>query len=94
MNQPLQTLPPDWEIEVHGPACGWPTCTIIITIPTGLQMRRMSELEFSLSSCKTQWDIGSTSLKRVSASPCRLGGYSRQQRNNFCCWLLQTRRVS
>lgn len=39
MNQPLQTLPPDWEIEVHGPACGWPTCTIIITSPTGLQMR-------------------------------------------------------
>ena len=39
MNQPLKTLPPDWEIEVHGPACGWPTCTIIITSPAGMQMR-------------------------------------------------------
>ena len=35
----LQTLPPDWKIEVHGPACGWPNCTLIITSPTGLQMR-------------------------------------------------------
>jgi len=39
MNSPLQTLPPDWKIEVHGPACGWPNCTIIITSPAGLQVR-------------------------------------------------------
>lgn len=39
MNEVLRTLPPDWRMEVHGPSCGWPSCTLIITSPQGLQIR-------------------------------------------------------
>ena len=39
MNQNPQALPAGWRLEVHGPACGWPNCTIIITSPQGVQVR-------------------------------------------------------
>lgn len=39
MDSPLQSLPPGWKMEVHSPDCGWPSCTIIITSPRGLQLR-------------------------------------------------------
>jgi hypothetical protein len=38
MSQPVQSLPPGWRLEAHGPSCGWRDCTIIITSPRGAQV--------------------------------------------------------